>query len=188
MELSYDGIIAEATERMGKAVAHLENDMKGIRTGRAHPGLVDSIRVDYYGSMTPISQMAQVSVPDARTIAIKPFDKTQVAPIEKAILASDLGITPQADGAIIRLPLPMLTEEQRKKLVQHVKDLGEQQRVAVRNVRRECNKHAQAAKKDSVITEDDERTLENEIQELTKKSEGEIDELLKRKVEEITTI
>ena len=187
-DLTYNGIVAEATDRMQKAVAHLEGDLKGIRTGRATPGLVDHIRVDYYGSATPISQMAQVSVPDAKTIAIKPFDVSQVAAIEKAILASDLGITPVSDGKIIRLPLPMMTEEQRKKLAVHVRDMGEQARVAVRNVRRDCNKQAQQAKKDSAINEDQEHDLEAEIQTLTKASEGEIDDLLGKKTEEINTV
>ena len=188
MDLSYNGILAEAKDRMGKAVAHLENDLRGIRTGRATPGLVDHIRVDYYGSMTPISQMAQVSAPDAKTIGIKPFDVSQVSAIEKAILASDLGITPVSDGKIIRLPLPMMTEEQRKKLSSHVKDMGEQARVAIRNVRRDCNKSAQAAKKDSTIAEDQEHDLENEIQDLTKSHEAQVDDLLKKKTDEIETV
>jgi ribosome recycling factor len=188
MEMSYNGIIAEASERMGKAVAHLEHDLKGIRTGRATPGLVDHIRVDYYGSMTPISQLAQVSVPDAKTIGIKPFDQSQLSAIEKAILASDLGITPISDGKIIRLPLPMMTEDQRKKLTHHIKDMGEQARVAIRNVRRDANKHAQTAKKDGTVTEDQEHDLEDKIQDLTKSHEGNVVDLLKRKTEEINTI
>ena len=188
MDLTYNGIRDEATERMGKAVAHLESDLKGIRTGRATPGLVDHIRVDYYGSATPISQMAQVSAPDAKTIAIKPFDVTQVSAIEKAIQSSDLGITPVADGKIIRLPLPMMTEEQRKKLAVHVKDMGEQARVAIRNVRRDCNKHAQAAKKAGAVNEDQERDLESEIQDLTKSHEGQVDDLMTRKTTEINTV
>lgn len=187
-DLSYDGILAEAKDRMDKAVSHLEGQIAGVRTGRATPGLVDGIRVDYYGSMTPISQMAQVSVPDARTIAIKPFDVSQVAAMEKAILASDLGITPVSDGKIIRLPLPMMTEEQRKKLAAHVRDIGETARVAIRNVRRDCNKQAQQAKKDSVITEDQEHDLEAAIQDLTKSHEAKVDELLKKKTEEINTV
>ena len=188
MELSYDAILNDARERMGKAVEHLDNDLKGIRTGRAAPGLVDHIKVDYYGSMTPINQLAQVSVPDAKTIAVKPFDATQVSVIEKAIQASDLGITPVTDGKIIRLPIPMLTEDQRKKMVSHIKELGEAQRVAIRNVRRDSNKAAQQAKKDSLITEDDEKSLEKEIQDLTKQHESQIDELLKAKTTELTTV
>ena len=187
-DMSYDEIAAEAQDRMGKAVAHLEGDLKGIRTGRAAPGLVDHIRVDYYGSMTPISQMAQVSAPDAKTIAIKPFDVSQTGAIEKAILASDLGITPVSDGKILRLPLPMMTEEQRKKLAAHVKDMGEQARVAIRNVRRDCNKHAQLAKKAGTIAEDQEHDLEDRIQGLTKEHESKVGELLGKKTEEINTI
>ena len=150
--------------------------------------MIKSIQVDYYGSMTPISQMAQVSAPDAKTIGIKPFDVSQAAAIEKAILASDLGITPVSDGKIIRLPLPMMTEEQRKKLAVHVKEMGEQTRVAIRNVRRDCNKHAQASKKASTINEDQEHDLEKEIQDLTKKHEGAVDTLLEKKTEEINTV
>ena len=188
MELSYESIVAEAKDRMSKAVAHLESDLKGVRTGRATPGLVDSIRIDYYGSMTPISQICQVSCPDAKSISIKPFDGSQIGAIEKAILASDLGITPLSDGKVIRLPLPMMTAEQRKKLGNHVKDMGEQTRIAVRNVRRDCNKHAAQAKKDSKLTEDQERDLEAEIQAVTKKFESDIDSLLKKKSDEISTV
>lgn len=188
MEQSYDGIVAEAKERMGKSVAHLEGALKGVRTGQATPGLVDGVRVDYYGSMTPVSQMAQVSVPDARTIAIKPFDATQVGAIEKAIQASDLGITPVSDGKIIRLPLPMMTEETRQKLVKHVKELAEEQRIAIRNVRRDGNTAAKEAQKASALTEDQMHDLESEIQDLTKTYEGKIDELTKAKITEIETI
>ena len=188
MDLSYDGIVKDARERMEKAVEHLEHDFKGIRTGRAAPGLVDHIKVDYYGSMTPINQLAQVSTPDPRTIAVKPFDVTQISAIEKAIQASDLGIMPISDGKLIRLPVPMLTEQQRNKLIAHIKDMGETQRVAIRNIRRDGNKAAQQAKKDSALTEDDEKLLEKEIQELTKKYEGRIDELIKAKSEELSTV
>lgn len=188
MEISFKGILSEAEDRMNKAVGRLEQDLKGIRTGRATPGLVDHIRVDYYGSMTPISQMAQVSVQDGKTIVIKPFEGSQTPVIEKAILASDIGITPQTDGKLIRLPVPMLTEEQRKKYVAHAKELAEAQRVAIRNVRRDSNKHAQGALKDSKITEDQARDLETKIQDLTKHSESKVDELLKKKSDEITKI
>ena len=136
----------------------------------------------------PLNQVASVSVPEPRLISIQPWDKTMITDIEKAILASDLGITPVSDGKIIRLPLPMMTEEQRKKLAVHVRDMGEQARVAVRNVRRDCNKQAQQAKKDSAINEDQEHDLEAEIQTLTKASEGQIDDLLGKKTEEINTV
>ncbi len=188
MEMSFNGILNEAKDRMQKAVSRLEQDLKGIRTGRATPGLVDHIRIDYYGSMTPISQMAQVSVQDGKTIVIKPFDGGQVSAIEKAILASDIGITPQSDGKLIRLPVPMLTEEQRKKYVAHAKEMAEAQRVAIRNVRRDCNKHAQTALKDTKRTEDQSRDLETKIQDLTKQSEAKVDDLLKKKSDEITKV
>jgi len=188
MDLSYDGILKEARERMQKAVEHLESDLQGIRTGRANPGLVDHIKVDYYGSLTPISQLAQVSVPDPKTIVIKPFDTTQIGAIEKAILASDVGITPVSDGKVLRLPVPMLTREQRQKISAHVKDLAENQRVAIRNIRRDCIKHAQAAKKEGLLSEDDEKSLEKEIQDLTKEFEGKVTELANKKSEEVTTV
>ncbi len=188
MDLSYDGILQEARTRMVKAAEHLESDLQGIRTGRASPGLIDHIKVDYYGSMTPISQMAQVSIPDPKTIVVKPFDATQLAAIEKAILASDVGINPMSDGKVVRLPVPMLTQEQRKKISNHVKDLAEAQRVAIRNIRRDCNKHAQAAKKESKLSEDDEKSLEKEIQDLTKEFEAKVTELATKKSEEVTTV
>ncbi len=188
MEQSFNGILNESKDRMVKAVARLEQDLKGIRTGRATPGLVDHIRVDYYGSMTPIAQVAQVSVQDGKTIVLKPFDQTLVPAIEKAILASNVGITPQSDGKMIRLPVPMLTEEQRKKLAHHAKEVAEQQRIAVRNVRRDGNKESQVAHKGGKLTEDQARDLETKITDLTKQHEAKIDELLKKKTEEITKI
>jgi ribosome recycling factor len=188
MTLSFQDILNEAKDKMSKAVQRLEQDLKGVRTGRATPGLIDHIRVDYYGSMTPISQIAQVSIQDGKSIVVKPFDQTQVSAIEKAILASDLGITPISDGKMIRLPVPMLTEEQRKKLAAHVKEVGEGARVSIRNVRRDAMKSAQQAQKDSALTEDQVRDLEGKIQEQTKGSESRIDELLKKKTEEITKV
>jgi ribosome recycling factor len=188
MPTPFEHILNEAKDRMSKAAQRLEQDLKGVRTGRATPGLVDHIRVDYYGSMTPISQIAQVSVQDGKTIVVKPFDQTQVGAIEKAIHASDLGITPMSDGKVIRLPVPMLTEEQRKKLAAHVKEVGEGARVSIRNVRRDAMKAAQQALKDSTLTEDQVRDLEGRIQEQTKASEAKVDELLKRKTEEITKV
>lgn len=188
MEQSRDGIIKEAKSRMAKSVEHLEQDLKGIRTGRAAPGLVDHIKVDYYGSMTPIGQLATVSCPDPKTLVVKPYDATQIAQIEKAILASDLGITPQSDGKVLRLPVPMLTKEQRQKLAAHVRELAEGQRVAIRNIRRDCIKAAQTAKKAGNLTEDDERSLEKDIQDITKQHEKQVDDLAGRKTEEIQTV
>ncbi len=188
MDLTYDGIMKDCRAKMVKCVEFLADELKGLRTGRASSGLVDMVRVDAYGQMTPLSHLAQVSTPDARSIVIKPFDVTQVAAIEKAILAANLGLTPNSDGKLIRLSVPMLTEETRKQLVSKVKDLCEGQRIAIRNVRREANKHGDAAKKDSILTEDDLKGLQDEVQSVTKECEGRIDVILKEKSGEIMEI
>ncbi|MEZ6196480.1 MAG: ribosome recycling factor [Planctomycetota bacterium] len=188
MDLSYDGIIADGREKMGKCVSYLEEELRGIRTGRASSALVETIRVDYYGSPTPIGQLAQISTPDPKTVTIKPFDATQVKAIEKAILAANIGITPSSDGKLIRLTVPALTEETRKKMAGKVKELAESQRVAIRNVRREANKHADQVKKDSIITEDDHRRLLDDIQEATKAAEKDIDAIAAAKAKEIMEI
>lgn len=188
MELSYAGILAECKSKMSKCVEYLEEELRGLRTGRASAGLVETVRVEYYGSPTPLGQMAQISTPDAKTIAIKPFDNTQLKAIEKAILAANLGLTPNSDGKVIRLMVPALTEQTRKQLVSKVKDLAESQRVAIRNVRREANKHGDQVKKDSVITEDDHKRLLDEIQGLTKDAEKQIDGIFDSKSKEIMEI
>ena len=159
-----------------------------MRSGRASTGLVDGLKVEYYGTPTPLGQMAQISVPEARMIVIKPFDASQINEVAKAIQASDLGINPQIDGKIIRLNIPPLSEERRKQLVGLVKEKGEAAKIAVRNVRRDANKHADAAKKDGDLTEDDLKKIKDEIQDETKSHEGKIDEYLKSKVEELMTV
>ncbi|MHC4952500.1 MAG: ribosome recycling factor [Planctomycetota bacterium] len=186
--MDYDTILLEASEKMDHCVEHLQGELRGIRTGRASPGLVDSIKVDYYGSPTPLGQMAQISVPEARQIVIKPFDATQIAEVAKAIQASDLGINPNVDGKILRLNVPPLSEERRKKLVGLVKERGEAGKIAIRNVRRDANKHADAAQKDGNLSEDDLKGLKEEIQEQTKTHEGKVDEFLKNKIEELTEV
>ncbi len=188
MDLSYDGILADCRAKMQKCVAFLSDELKGLRTGRATPGLVDTVRVDAYGQVTPLTHLAQISTPDARSIVIKPFDVSQVNAIEKAILAANLGLTPNSDGKLLRLSVPMLTEETRKQLVSKAKELSEGQRIAIRNVRREANKNADAAKKDSILTEDDLKGLQDEIQGVTKECEGQIDVILKEKSGEIMEI
>ena len=188
MELSYDGILKDCKAKMTKCVEFLAEELKGLRTGRASTGLVETIKIEYYGSPTPLKQMAQVSTPDAKTIAIKPFDVTQVKAIEKAILASNLGITPNSDGKAIRLTVPPLTEQTRKQLVGKVKELAEAQRVAIRNVRRDANKSADAAKKDSILTEDDLKRIQGDIQGATKDAEKDVDGVLKAKSDEIMEI
>lgn len=184
----YEEVMMEAEERMEKSVTHLEDELRGIRTGRATPALVDSLRVDYYGSPTPLSQMATISVPEPRMIVIKPFDGSVLQDIEKAIQKSDLGLNPANDGKIIRLNLPPLSEEQRKKLAARVRELGEETRVALRNTRRDSIKQADTAKKDGGLTEDDLEGLKESIQDLIKKYEGRVDAIIKGKTEEILSV
>jgi len=165
----------------------LSREFAGVRTGRASAGLLDSIRVDYYGNSTPISQMASVSVPDARTLMIQPWEAAQLKEIEKAIMKSDLGIQPVNDGKVIRLSMPTPTEERRKQLVKNVHKMAEDARVAVRNVRREANDKLKALAKDkkTPITEDEERRGHDQIQKTTDRFIAKIDELLKKKEQEI---
>jgi ribosome recycling factor len=186
--VDYETILLETTEKMDQCVEHFAHELRGVRSGRASTGLVDGLKVEYYGTPTPLGQMAQISVPEARLIVIKPFDASQINEVAKAIQASDLGINPQIDGKIIRLNIPPLSEERRKQLVGVVKEKGEAAKVAVRNVRRDANKHADSSKKDGDLTEDDLKKLKDEIQDETKSHEGKIDEYLKSKVEELLTV
>ncbi|MEE9391878.1 MAG: ribosome recycling factor [Planctomycetota bacterium] len=188
MEISYDGILKDGDEKMKKCVAFLGDELKGLRTGRASSTMVETIRVDYYGSPTPLSQLAQISTPDPKTITVKPFDATQIKAIERAILAANIGITPNNDGKLIRLSVPPLTEETRKKMAGKVKEMAEAQRIAIRNVRREANKAAEAAKKDSILTEDDLKKLLEEIQAATKANEKQVDDIAKGKSKELMEI
>ncbi len=184
----YEDILLEAEEKMEKAVEHLVHGFRGVRTGRASPGLVEDIRVDYYGSPTPLQHMASVSIPEPRLIMIKPFDQGTVKDVEKAIQASELGITPQSDGKIIRLAVPPLSEERRKQLVVLVKDKAEEGRVAIRNIRREANRHADAEKKDGNLSEDDCKRLHSDIDELTQRFEKQVDTNLGKKTTEILEV
>jgi ribosome recycling factor len=186
--MDYDEILLDAEERMEKAVDHLRDVLRGIRTGRASPGLVDGLRVEYYGSPTPLKQIANIAIPEPRMIMIKPFDPGSVKDIEKAIQKSDLGISPSSDGKILRLQIPPLSEDRRKQLASLVKERAEEARVSMRNVRRDANKSADAAEKDSTLTEDEARKLRDEIQELIKTYEEKVDAELKKKTEEILTI
>lgn len=172
-------------ERMVKAVEHLKKECLGVRTGRAHPALVEDIKVDYYGTMTPLKQMGTVSVPEPRQILISPWDKTSLKAIEKAIMASSLGVTPQSDGENVRINLPELTGERRVELSKLVKKYAEDARVAVRNVRREGNEIYKKMEKDSTITEDDLHLYQKEIQELTDEWIKNVDEVLEKKEKEI---
>ncbi|MBD5607934.1 MAG: ribosome recycling factor [Desulfovibrio sp.] len=183
-----DTILLDAEERMEKAVASLDRDFGKLRTGRASTALVDGIKADYYGTPTPIAQMASVATPDSRTITIQPWDKGGMAAVEKAILKSDLGLTPINDGKIIRISIPPLTEERRKDLVKVARKYGEEARVAVRNIRRDANESLKKAEKDKDITEDELKRSSDSVQKLTDKYIGEIDGKCSSKEKEIMEI
>ena len=174
--------------KMQKSVEALKNDLIKIRTGRAHTGLLDHIQVEYYGSLVPINQVANVTLIDSRTIGVQPWEKQMVAKVEKAIRDSDLGINPANLGEIIRIPMPALTEERRRDLTKIVKHEGEGAKVAVRNLRRDANQHLKDAVKDKTISEDDERRAEEDIQKLTDRYVVEIDKLLTQKEQELMQI
>lgn len=184
----YDDILLDTEDKMEKAVAHLVGELNHIRTGRASAGLVDGVRVDYYGEPTPLKSLATISVPEPRLIVIKPFDPGSLKEIERAIQKSDLGVTPASDGKLVRLALPPLSEEQRKKLAARCKEMAEAARVSIRNVRRDSNKASDGALADGALTEDQEKKLKDEIQSLTKQYEGKVDEALAKKTKEILEV
>jgi ribosome recycling factor len=181
-------LVTDLDTRMTAAIDALAREFATVRTGRASTGLLDGIRVDYYGTPTPINQMASVTVPDARTLAIQPWEVAQLKAIEKAIMASDLGLTPVNDGKMIRLTMPTLTEERRKQLAKSVHKIAEDARVAVRNIRREANDKLKAMAKDKKVSEDEERRGHDQIQKTTDKYIAKVDELLKKKEQEILSI
>lgn len=176
-----DNILSDAEERMEKALGVLKNNLAGIRTGRATPGLLDSVKVTVYGSATPLKQLASVGAPEPSQLLIRPFDPSTIKDIEKAIVASELGLNPQNDGKIIRINIPPLSTDVRKKLVARIKELAEETRVSIRNVRRDANKAIETAEKDKTISEDDRDKSKEEIQELTKKYEASVGELAKNR-------
>src|SRR3954452_8290619 len=186
--MSIEEIVFEAEERMEKSVALLTDQMRGVRTGRANVGLVESIRVDYYGSSTPLKQMAHLSTPEPQQILIRPFDQTITGDIVKAIQASDIGLTPNSDNKVIRLNVPSLSVEQRKKLVSRVKDLSEEARIAIRNIRRDANKQADQEQTEKILTEDDLETCKEETQSLTKRFETKVNEMAEKKSAEILDV
>ena len=186
--MSYKEVLDDGKGRFEKTLAHLKDQLKAIRTGRASTALVDNIRVDYYGTPTPISQLASVSIPEPRQIIIKPFDLSILKEITKAILKTDMGSAPQDDGKLLRLVLPPLSGEQRQKYAAKVKDISEEARIALRNTRRDLNKHSDALQKTGELTEDDNRKLHTEIQDMLKSYEGKVDEVLKKKVDEIQEV
>lgn len=182
-----DGIISEATQLMKKAISHLETELSKIRAGKANPMIVDGIFVEYYGNPTPLNQVANVTVPDARTLSIQPWEKQMLGPIEKAIIASNIGLNPQNDGIIIRLFLPPLTEERRKELVKRVNGEGEHAKVSVRSIRRDAIENVKKEQKNG-LSEDIAKDTEAHIQNLTDKHIALVDQHCKDKEKEIMTI
>jgi ribosome recycling factor len=180
-----DELLSDARERMGKSIDSTKNELATVRTGRASPHLLDRVDVDYYGAQTPLKQIASVNATEARLLTITPYDKSAIKAIEKAILESDLGLTPSNDGNLIRLTIPELTEERRKELVKVVHQLAEDGKVAVRNIRRDCMHHLRDLRKSGDAGEDEERRAEAELQKQTDARVKEIDDLLKGKEEEI---
>ncbi len=183
--MTSDEILLDVEERMEKAIRKFKGDLAGIRTGRANPGLVDSLRVEVYGSAVPIKQIASVGAPEPTQIVIRPYDPSTLKDIEKAIQTSDLGFNPQNDGRLIRLNVPPLSTEVRRKMVGRIKDLAEEAKVAVRNIRRDGNKAADQSEKDKDLSEDDRDQVKEEIQELTKTYEAQATDLAKAREKEV---
>ncbi len=186
--MAVDDILLQAEDDMSTAVDYFKEELRGIRTGRASAGLVDHVKVDYYGSPTDLRQLASISTPEANLIVVKPFDPNTVKDIEKAIQASNIGITPASDGKLIRLTVPPLSGERREQMTSQCKKMAEASRVAIRNARRDANKEAEKQQKAGDITEDDAARAKDKIQDLTKKHEGMIDKALDDKIAEIEEI
>jgi len=182
---AFEAIHAETGVRMQKTIDTLKKDLSRIRTGRASPALLDGLTVDYYGSPMPINQVANISIPDARLIVIQPWEKSMISPIEKAIQASDLGLNPQSDGNMLRLPIPALSEERRQELFKTCKKTGEESKVAIRNVRRDANEKLKKAEKDKGVTQDEAKKGNDEIQKLTDRYIKLVDDTLVSKEKEI---
>ena len=187
MNEEVDFCIEEAKERMVKAIAHLEDELKVIRAGKANPAMLSGIMVDYYGTLTPLQQVSNVGTLDARTITVQPWEKAMIGPIEKAILTANLGFNPQNNGEVIRIAVPPLTEERRKQLVKQVKTEGENARVSIRNARRDANEEIKKLQKNG-LAEDLAKDAEAEIQKITDSYNKKVEELLVKKEEEILTI
>jgi len=175
-------------QKMNKSLEALKLDLGKIRTGRAHTGLLDHVMVDYYGNPTPVNQVANVTLTDARTIGVQPYEKNMVGPIEKAIRDSDLGLNPATNGDLIRVPMPMLTEERRRDLIKVVKSEGEDARIAVRNIRRDANEQLKKLLKDKQVGEDDERRAQDDVQKLTDRFVAEIDKALQAKETDLMAV
>lgn len=183
--MAADDILLDVEDRMDKAIGILKQQLAGIRTGRANPGLVDSLKVEVYGSPTPMKQLAQVGAPEPTQIVIRPYDPGTIKDIERAIVNSGLGFAPQNDGRVIRINIPPLTTETRRKLVARIKELTEEAKVSIRNVRRDGNKAAEQAEKDKELTEDERDQAKEDIQELTKKYEGIAADMAKKREDEV---
>ncbi len=186
--MSVSELKQNADQKMQKSIESLKHDLSKVRTGRAHPSLLDQVHVDYYGSPTPLSQVANLTLIDARTIGVQPWEKNMIAPVEKAIRESDLGLNPASMGDLIRVPMPALTEERRKELVKVVKHEGENAKIAVRNIRRDANEHLKKLLKDKDISEDDERRAQDDVQKMTDKFVAEVDKLVTQKEADIMTV
>lgn len=183
-----DEIMLTAEEQMQKALSNLSDNFASVRTGRANAMVLDRIKVDYYGVMTPINQMAAVKVPEAHLLVIEPWDKSTLSTIEQAIQSSDLGVTPSNDGSVLRLPFPQLTEERRRELVKQCKGYAEESRVNIRNARRDANTAIEKLKKDSEISEDDAKRAEADAQKLTDKYVEQVEDIFKKKEAEVMEI
>jgi ribosome recycling factor len=177
-----------AQQKMARSVEAFKSELNKIRTGRAHPGILDQVHVDYYGSSVPISQVANVTLLDARTISVQPWEKGMGAKIEKAIRESDLGLNPAAQGDLLRVPMPPLTEERRRELTKVVRHAGEEAKIAVRNLRRDANEHLKRLLKDKQVPEDEERRAQDDVQKLTDRTIGEIDRMIAAKETEIMAV
>src|SRR6478672_1016650 len=186
--MAIDDLIQDATRRMDKSVEAAQTEFSTLRTGRASPALLDRVQIDYYGQQTPLKQLATISAPEPRLLTIQPFDPNSVATIERAIQESDLGLTPSNDGKLIRLPIPQLTEERRKELVKVVRNMAEEHRVAVREIRRDAMRHLKELVDNGEVGADDEHRAENRVQELTDEHTKQIDELLKHKEAEVMEV
>ena len=186
--MSISEIKSTAEQKMIRTIESFKTDLQKIRTGRAHPGILDQVLIDYYGSMLPISQVANVTLMDARTISVQPWEKGMGAKIERAIRESDLGLNPSSQGDLLRVPMPALTEERRRELTKVVRHAAEDARIAVRNVRRDANEHAKRLLKDKTISEDEERRSLDELQKLTDRTIAEIDRLTTAKEAEIMAV
>lgn len=187
-QLDMDTVLLEAEDKMSKAIASLEHDLSGIRTGRANPGLVEKLTVEYYGSEMPLNQVAGINVPEARLIVIQPWDKSSIPAIEKAIQKSELGLNPSNDGNVIRIVLPQLTEERRRDLVKLVHKRVEEGRVAIRNVRRDAHNHLRKLVKDNLATEDDLKQGEADLQKIHDRYIAEADQASQRKEGEVLEV